>query len=66
MKTITMEKALMEGDWFLHFEYEDQLPEMSTEVYNRLFEWSRIVDGVRMFLYLLKNDLDWGERYYIE
>lgn len=35
----------------LEWEYEDQLPELSNLEYNLMYEYSKVVDGVRMFPY---------------
>ena len=35
----------------LEWEYEDQLPELTDIEYSLLYEYSKIVDGVRMFPY---------------
>jgi len=35
----------------IEWEYEDQLPELSDFEYGLLYEYSKVVDGVRMFPY---------------
>ena len=45
----------------IHWEYEDHLPEMDKMVYRAMFRTSMIIDGVRMFPYIIIDD----ERRYL-
>ena len=45
----------------IHWEYEDQLPEMTDEQFNAIYKFSKIISGVRMYPYF-----NWeGERHYL-
>lgn len=62
MKVISIDKIKSE-EFEIRWEYEDQLPRIPRKIYNRMFRFSQVVNGVRMFPYVLKN-VSW-ERYYI-
>ena len=45
----------------VYAEYEDKLPNMTDDLYKKMFNMSSVIDGVRMFAYV---NID-GKRYYL-
>lgn len=52
-------KGPRECNWYVHWEYEDSLP--ADVDYDGSFPFSRIIDGVRMFPFVIVE----GEKYFI-
>lgn len=44
------------------WEYEDELPKMTSEQFAQLFPLSKVIDGVRMYPFLLDET---GRRHYL-
>ena len=40
----------------IKWQYEDELPELTDKEYDEMFDFSRVIDGVRMFPYMVINN----------
>jgi len=40
----------------IKWQYEDELPELTDKEYDEMFDFSRVIDGVRMFPYMEINN----------